>query len=663
MPRPGVPTVRADCDHALALDIDDHFQMHLQGLVTAFRDLQRIAGRIQSGVQVAQDTVAEAKGSEVSGFRISQSMMATPAADDQPTETKRKTAVLDDDLSGRRDQLLNLFKELDSDGSGVIGIEEMREALRAIGEHPARARRLLEAADINGDGEIELEEWNQVVDSLLKGTASSAMAQFASRLMHHTSENGTIAFAAQSGQAARPLDVPWLMLRYDSMLRMMWELFIASLLLYLAVLMPFNLAFYDDMDQRPFLAVGTAVDTAFLLDILVNFRTTYVNRDGTEVIGSKAVAMHYIKTWFVLDLCSSIPLENMSAGLVPSFEGLKIIKGTKIFKVLKMLRALKLVGFIQTSQLGNQLEEYITNNNLQSSSDMAQVLFCCCFLCHLLACFMCITGSGFLDNYLGSSASISSMYCSALYWAVMTVTTVGYGDIIPISDEERVYSMLAMMVGGTFYGYVVGTLSVVVAHRDLHKQAYRERMRNLAAWLGHHKFPQSLRRRIWIYFRSYEHNKTGLEKNTILDDLSPELCQAVADFLVHAEVRNNLLFQNLPESVMVRLLPILQKITAQTGEQITSAGEIGHAMFIIIGGFAIMERESEKRADGETAPITLKTSDSFGEEIILGMQNTYEYTVTAASLCELFMIRTELFMHHFIDLPQVREQMLRNFQE
>lgn len=43
-------------------------------------------------------------------------------------------------------------------------------------------------------------------------------------------------------------------------------------------------------------------------------------------------------------------------------------------------------------------------------------------------------------------------YLVCWYWALMTLTSVGYGDICPESDLGRLYAIFAMIIGGAFYG-------------------------------------------------------------------------------------------------------------------------------------------------------------------------------------------------------------------
>ena len=57
-----------------------------------------------------------------------------------------------------------------------------------------------------------------------------------------------------------------------------------------------------------------------------------------------------------------------------------------------------------------------------------------------------------------------------------TMTTVGYGDIVPESDAERAFAMVGMVVGGGFYGYVIGIIATLVAVSDANSRAYNEKM-------------------------------------------------------------------------------------------------------------------------------------------------------------------------------------------
>jgi len=47
-----------------------------------------------------------------------------------------------------------------------------------------------------------------------------------------------------------------------------------------------------------------------------------------------------------------------------------------------------------------------------------------------------------------------------LWWAISTVTTVGYGDIVPVTDFGRLFGALLQISGAVLFGTLVGTITV-----------------------------------------------------------------------------------------------------------------------------------------------------------------------------------------------------------
>lgn len=52
-----------------------------------------------------------------------------------------------------------------------------------------------------------------------------------------------------------------------------------------------------------------AVDVTFVIDILINFRTTFVNGQDEVVSHPGRIAVHYLSGWFLIDLVAAVPFD------------------------------------------------------------------------------------------------------------------------------------------------------------------------------------------------------------------------------------------------------------------------------------------------------------------------------------------------------------------
>ena len=106
---------------------------------------------------------------------------------------------------------------------------------------------------------------------------------------------------------------------HESVFKVIWDWFVLALVLYTAIDIPYEVAFYMKARPRksvwekinsgqPQEIINLMVDLMFIIDIFINFRTTYLEKE--EVVSSpKKIAIHYLKTWFIVDFVAAIPFD------------------------------------------------------------------------------------------------------------------------------------------------------------------------------------------------------------------------------------------------------------------------------------------------------------------------------------------------------------------
>lgn len=64
-------------------------------------------------------------------------------------------------------------------------------------------------------------------------------------------------------------------------------------------------------------------------------------------------------------------------------------------------------------------------------------------------------------------ASIKERYVNSVYWAMTTMTSCGYGDITPITTNERVVNMFTMICSCMIFAFVIGDIGRLVSRINL----------------------------------------------------------------------------------------------------------------------------------------------------------------------------------------------------
>ncbi len=176
--------------------------------------------------------------------------------------------------------------------------------------------------------------------------------------------------------------------------------------------------------------------------------------------------VRYARSFFgVIDLLALLP--TYLAVLVP---GLHALIDVRVLRLLRMFRIFKLTTFIT---------EYQSMGAALGASWRKILVF-------LSAVILIVVVMGTVMYVVEGPATGFVNIPTSIYWAITTLTTVGFGDITPKSDAGRLIASLMMLLG---WGTLAVPTGIVTAEMALQRRARPERsvrLRCVACGLDEH---------------------------------------------------------------------------------------------------------------------------------------------------------------------------------
>ncbi|XP_036050336.1 potassium voltage-gated channel subfamily H member 6 isoform X3 [Onychomys torridus] len=374
-----------------------------------------------------------------------------------------------------------------------------------------------------------------------------------------------------------------------------WDWLILLLVIYTAVFTPYSAAFLlsnQDESQRgtcgytcsPLTVVDLIVDIMFVVDIVINFRTTYVNTNDEVVSHPRRIAVHYFKGWFLIDMVAAIPFDLLIFRTGSD-------ETTTLIGLLKTARLLRLV------RVARKLDRY--------SEYGAAVLFLlmCTFalIAHWLAC-------------------------------ICSLTSVGFGNVSPNTNSEKVFSICVMLIGSLMYASIFGNVSAIIQRLYSGTARYHTQMLRVKEFIRFHQIPNPLRQRLEEYFQHAWSYTNGIDMNAVLKGF-PECLQA--DICLHL---HRTLLQHCPafhgaSKGCLRALAVKFKTThAPPGDTLVHLGDVLSTLYFISRGSIEILRD-------DVVVAILGKNDIFGEPVSLHARpGKSSADVRALTYCDLHKI-------------------------
>eukprot|EP01062_Namystynia_karyoxenos_P035725 TRINITY_DN260_c1_g1_i1.p1 TRINITY_DN260_c1_g1~~TRINITY_DN260_c1_g1_i1.p1 ORF type:complete len:562 (+),score=197.78 TRINITY_DN260_c1_g1_i1:71-1687(+) len=231
-------------------------------------------------------------------------------------------------------------------------------------------------------------------------------------------------------------------------------------------------------------------------------------------------------------------------------------------------------------------------------------------------------------------------YLVGFYWSLTMMT--GYGSIIPQSDSQVIFSLVAVTLGVCGNVTVIGTLGSLVQNLDSSKTAFRQKMDSISEYMRYRRFSPEMAARVTEYYNYLWHSRRGLDEAKLIQELPHYLQEEVSLFINKEIISKVPLFHECDEqfksAVVVKLIPV----TLLPDSYIVRKGEVGREMYFISRGEVQVVSDAKQKKD-RIVYATLRDGSFFGEVALLLNDSRRTATVVASQFSDLFMLRKEDF--------------------
>uniref|UniRef100_A0A3Q2PK17 Potassium voltage-gated channel subfamily H member 8 n=1 Tax=Fundulus heteroclitus TaxID=8078 RepID=A0A3Q2PK17_FUNHE len=375
-----------------------------------------------------------------------------------------------------------------------------------------------------------------------------------------------------------------------------WDWLILLATFYVAVTVPYNVCFIGDDDDltRSTTVSDIGVEILFIIDnivsnIIFNFRTTFVSKSGQVIFNARQICIHYLTTWFIIDLVAALPFDLLYAVKV------------SVVHLLKTVRLLRLLRLLQ------KMDRYSQHSTVVLTLLMSMFAL----LAHWMACIWYIIGKmemeanaynwdiGWLHelgkrlespyggmvevNATGSGPSIRSVYIASLYFTLSSLTSVGFGNVSANTDAEKIFSVCIMLIGALMHALVFGNVTAIIQRMYSRWSQYHTRTKDLKDFIRVHHLPQSLKQRMLEYFQTTWSVNNGIDCNELLKDFPDELRSDITMHL-NKEILELSLFASASRGCLRSLSLHIKTSFCTPGEYLLRQGDALQAIFFVCSG-------------------------------------------------------------------------------
>ncbi|KAL0394030.1 UNVERIFIED_CONTAM: Potassium channel KAT3 [Sesamum latifolium] len=339
---------------------------------------------------------------------------------------------------------------------------------------------------------------------------------------------------------------------YDRRYRM-WQTFLVVLVVYSAWAAPFELAFRKT-STGALMPTDLVVDAFFGVDIILTFFVAYLDKSTYLLVDDhKKIALRYIShLWFPMD--------------VPQLCHSKLYTGFSLGRCTAVM-----------SLASSTCSDY-------GDSGVSVNSFLGCFY-YWLAIHYRVADNTWIGAQVPEfeNRSVWLGYTYSMYWAIVTLTTTGYGDLHAVNTGEKVFSIFYMLFNIGLTAYLIGNMTNLVVHSSTRTFAMRDAIHEILRYASKNRLPEGLKEQMLAHV-TLKFKTAELQQEEVLEDLPKAIRSGIAQHLFSTIVENSYLFKGVSEDFIVQLVPEMKAEYFPPKVDIVIQNEIPTDFYIIVSG-------------------------------------------------------------------------------
>ncbi|XP_026377173.1 potassium channel SKOR-like [Papaver somniferum] len=426
----------------------------------------------------------------------------------------------------------------------------------------------------------------------------------------------------------------------DNRWYLIWTRIILIWAIYSSFFTPVEFGFFRGLPDKLFI-LDIAGQFAFFVDIIIQFFVAFRDPQTYRMVSKRTtIALRYLKSSFILDLLACCPWDLIYASCGKKEE-------VRYLLWIRLYRVRKVIEFFQ------HMEKDIRINYLFTRivKLLAVELYCT----HTAACifyYLATTlpaekegytwiGSLKLGDYSYSNfreIDLGKRYIVSLYFAIVTMATVGYGEIHAVNVREMIFVMIYVSFDMILGAYLIGNMTALIV-KGSKTERFRDKMADIMKYMNRNKLGKEIRDQIKGHLRlQYESSYT---EAVVLQDIPISIRAKISQTLYRDFIEDVPLFKGCSPELKNQIVIRLHEEFFLPGEVIMEQGNIVDQIYFVCDG--VLEEMGIGEEGSEVTVSLLEPNSSFGELSIL-CNMPQPYTIRVCELCRLLRLDKESFI-------------------